>query len=896
VKRILLTLVLLANTAPQLPALTSYWEDANQQAVFVVEGEGYAMRVATQPARILSLRAGNREMLGPAGAVPWAESAGQRVMPAAKDLVPDWDVHTGQKMKPATSSRARMNVWRASPHYWEIHLRDIPFVPDSAAEKPLRGHLVIHAHPDRAHFELRFEPEDGPAPMAAGWTAPVTDASLGAAERRKILRAPGIAVLAPPGGEFTRDGREWRARAGAAWWVVRPFVEAKSDGGLFAEEIDPLPAADFTADDGWWPGYEARSGLYILEMTAHRGAFTFENAWKVPSRRMVTPVTVPVPPEPRGITVMARTGTGNLEAGAVTDPHGFPRAIPAFVAKNFAGENEEPDDRAFGDIIFPLALGPEEPREHLVMGLYQTWGRLMLKQVSSIRFFNIYWHLSTGLSETTCFTHAWMNIRDTLVSIPDFRPYSGPFLMGQPQHDCFSWPGFLNYETEEGTVRPMYRRTEFHSIAPCLAHFTMHFGTADDTADMTVESWEIPQTDEARTFLRIRYRWDKPATVAGDARKHFRWLQMFEKYPARDFVWLDGDGKERTVPAKPGSKFPIGAPLAAEWPYAGAHEGRNNFGTLMLVTRLEGQLGGQKVTRTHVTADFGKENGTYAFTTGSKSLRLQPGDFLEADIVLMPHGEVTTPFHKPNREREHWGKRPPVLSQVTRGTKVRDFPATVRADDDAATFRVTGGLNMLPLVVEGFTGRAVPLLWKDGLWQDQQQHGGDGYQVDASADGTFRFTFNYAIRGTEEHDLAVSLLRAGAPVTSLRDRNGLPVVTATAETDFRLASPALFAPGRNELAPGRLTIFSGRAKEIAAVPVSFIPRDQSAVVECAAWDPERIAMTIEGSGRLEVGHRIRGRHYRVRIGTEEQRLTADSDTMTFDVPPGRHQVLITTIP
>ena len=895
-KNILLSLFLLATATPRLAALTSFWEDAAQRDVFVVEGDGYSLRVATHPARILSVRAGERELLGAAGAAPWVGSAGQRLIPAAKDVVPDWEVHTGQKMKPATSSRARMNVWRATPHYWELHLRDIPFVPPQAAAKPLRGHLVIHAHPDRVHLELRFEPEDGQAIDTAGWTAAVTDAQTGAADGRPVLRSPGAAALAPPGGAFSANGDEWSAPAQDAWWVIRPVAGGQNDAGLFAAETDPVPAADFAAQDGRWSGYDPRSGLYVLEMTAHRSAFTFENAWKVPSRRMVTPVTVPAPSQPRRITVMARTGTGNLEAGAVTDPHGFPRAIPCFVAKNFAGENEEPDDRAFGDILFPMDLGPDRPREHLVMGLYQTWGRNMLKQVSSIRFFNIYWHLSTGLSETTCFTHAWMDIRDRLVSIPDFRPYSGPFMMGQPQHDCFSWPGFLNYETKEGTVRPMYRRTDFHSVAPCLAHFTMHFRTADDAAAMSVEAWEIPQTDEARTFLRIRYAWDKAAVVQGDARRNFRWLQMFEKYPVRDFVWLDADDQERTVPAKPGSKFPVGAPLAAAWPYAGAHEGRSNFGSIMLVTRLEGQLGGQKVTRAHVTADFNKDSGLYAFTTGEKSLALRPGDYLEADILLMPHGEVTAPFHKPNREREHWGKRPPVVSLVTRGTKLRDFPATVRADNNAAAFRVTGGLNMLPLVVEGFSKQAVPLLWKDGLWQDQQQHGGDGYQVDRVADGTCRFTFNYPIRGTEEHDFVVSLLQSAAPIASLSDRNGMPVVTAAEKTDFRLESPVLFAPGRNTIPRKGLVGFSGTAGEIRAVPVVFSPRESEATVECAAWEPGTIGMTVDGAGWMEIGQRIRGRAYRVTTGKTEKIITAESDLIAFDVPPGRHEVTITSIP
>lgn len=891
----LLLLGLATATASAANALTSYWEDAAQREVFVVSGRDYELRVATHPAKILSLRASGREVLGPGGAVPRVKDGGVWMEPAAREVVPPWEVHTGQKMKPATSSAARMNVWRASPEYWEIHLRDIPFVAPEASEqgRPLRGHLVIHAHPDRVHLELRLEPAAEQMPEQAAWLVNANGTIAAAAGDRPTLSLGGNAgVLAPPGGSFSPDGKEWVAPAGAAFWVLRPAAPDAAADKLFAEEISPLDADSFSAVDGQWLGYDQPSGLYVLEMLANRRAFTFENAWKVASRRMETPVVVPASATPRSVTVLARSGTGNLEAGVVTDPQGFPRAIPAFVVKNFAGEKEETDDRAFGDIIFPLQVGPDQPREHRVMGLYQTWGRNMLKQVSSIRFFNIYWHLSTGLSETTCFTHAWMNIRNTLVSIPDFRPYSGPFLMGQPQHDCFSWPGFLNYRTKDGEIFPMYRRTEFHSIAPCLAHFTMHFRTGDDAADLAVEAWEIPQNDEARTFLRIRYAWDKPAKIEGDARKNFRWLQMFEKYPVREIVWLDADGKERSTKANGGENFPLGTPLAKNWPYAGAHEGRDNFGTIMLVQRLEGRLGGRPVERAHLTAKFGEENGHYAFTTDQASLSLIAGDFLEADILLMPHGEVTTPFHKPNRERLHWAERPPRVSAVARGTKLRDFPATLRATDDAAAFRVTGGLNMIPLIVGGFSARATPMLWKDGLWQDQQHHGGDGYQVDAEDGGTFRFTFNYPIRGTEEHDLVVSLLRTSVPLLRLRDRNGLPVAKAAATTDFAITSPALFAPGRNVAAGPGLFAFSGRAEEIAAVPVSFTPATDGAAVTCEAWNTDDVNLHLTGGGELVVGHRVPGAEYVVTLGREVKSLRAGDDTLALTIPAGEVHVRI----
>ncbi|MCU0794048.1 MAG: hypothetical protein MUE42_14625, partial [Opitutaceae bacterium] len=193
--------------------LTSFWEDATQREVFVVAG---------------------RDLLGPEGASPWAELPdGTRLIPAPRDFIPNWQVHTGQKSAPAVTSAARMNVWRATPVYWEIHLRDIPFVPDGApaSAPPLRVHLVIHAHPDRAHLEFRAESAMGaPNPLALGWTIhPSAPAPrIQPLNTREALAWPGsAALLAPLGGDFA-SGAAFTARApaAAAWFVLRP---AKTD-------------------------------------------------------------------------------------------------------------------------------------------------------------------------------------------------------------------------------------------------------------------------------------------------------------------------------------------------------------------------------------------------------------------------------------------------------------------------------------------------------------------------------------------------------------------------------------------------------------------------------------------------------------------------------------------
>ncbi len=887
--------------------LTSHWDDAGQKEIFVVAGDSYELRLGTHPARILSLRSNGRELLGPGGASPWIRTAdGTRLVPAPRNLVPSWEVHTAQESLPAKSSAARMNIWRATPNYWEIHLRDIPFLaPDAPPDAPpLRVHLVIHAHPDRVHMEFRAEAAAGQAaPVRLGWTfdTQATPHLHQLGNYAAIDFAGSAALLAPPAGGFTQNARDTLAfaPASAPWFVLRPSGPDTTPESLFLDELSPLAASAFAADThGVWSGYDPASGLYLLDLLSNRPAFSFDAAHKVPSRRIETAITAPLLSTPRTLTIMARTGLGNLEAGVLADKHGFPRAVPAFVAKNFAGENEEPDDTAYGDILFRLDLGPNQPREHRVLALFQTWGDHMLKQVSSIRFFNIYWHLSTGLSETTCFTHAWMSIRGDLVSIPDFRPFSGPFMMGQPQHDCFSWPGFLNYETAAGSVRPLYERTDFHSIAPNFSRFTMRFRSSDDAARLAVEVLEIPQSDEMRTFLRLRYDWDKPVTLTGDTRRTFRWLQTYEKNLPRELLWLPAVGPGRTIPVPktPAANAPpllLAEPLSAAGPYAGVHEQKNNYSSLMLITRIAGRLGGHAIERAFLTAEFDDNNGIYAFVAEQADLKIKAGDWLEADVLLMPHAEINPPLFKATREREYWFERAPHIATVAVGTKRADFPATVRADHDVARFTVTGGLDTLPLIAEGFSAPGVPLLWKGNLWQNQQLHGGDGYQVDRDpADGTYRFTFVYPIRGTEEHNLTISLLAVdGAEVVNLRDENGLPVALLDGEGHYSVKSPQVFLPGENVIPHGSgLVESSGRAREVRAVPIQFEPSSGKSLLRVLSFSEDftEVEITSDG-GTLTIGHRVPGHSYSIRQGDEATPtlLTVDGPDLVIPVTPSQ---------
>ncbi|HEV3122827.1 MAG TPA: hypothetical protein VGY53_13025, partial [Isosphaeraceae bacterium] len=393
----------LAGAAPEVEplykkVLTVRWEDAEQKNVFVVEGAHYQCRVSTLPARILSLKIDGKDLLGPDGALLACEDAqGVHYVPVPAEFVPKWNVWQGQGYAPARSSRARMNIWSASPYYWDAHLLDIPLlsandVKEKPDAKPLRGELIFHAMADRLGIEIRASEFQGQAkPVRAVWTGLLGGTTKGqkGAESLLVLQSAGAScgVLGPPGASF--DAQAGQALApltgehNSTYWVIRPMGGSDAIESVFEPDLEPLPASVVAVENGAWLGYDPPSGLYRMQSHARLSAFQFEAAYKNPVRRIESDLLVKNDQTPRTILVKCATGVGNLEAAVLADLHGFPLPDPAFVCKNFAGEREEPDDAAFGDSYFPLRFAPGEHLRVKVLHPFQDWGLHPLKQVSS---------------------------------------------------------------------------------------------------------------------------------------------------------------------------------------------------------------------------------------------------------------------------------------------------------------------------------------------------------------------------------------------------------------------------------------------------------------------------------------------------------------------------------
>jgi hypothetical protein len=746
-------------------------------------------------------------------------------------------------------------------------IRVLPLPPPLPPEdQPVRGELVFHTYADRLNLEFRLDPAPGQAaPVQALWRSvrPTSAPVLLDRRRPAVLFGsdPGaVAVLGTAGSRF-EDGH-WTAplsgtRPGTHW-TLRP---GRDPDALFLDELSPLASDAVAVTDGHWLGYDPPSGLYLVESTGARAAFSFEAAYKVPNRRMASTIRLRNDQTPRSVVVKCLSGVGNLEASVLTDTAGFPLPVPALICKNFGGEMEEPDDSGYGDAYFPLDLAPLEEREFQVLHLFQNWGDHMLKQVSSIRFFQIYWHLSTGLSETTCFTLAWWRSGQSYYRIPDFRPMSGPMFPSQPQHGCEQFPGFLQYNRD--TTRLVYERTVFHQISPNLARFTLHYHTSDGAATGHVTAMEIPQRDEMRTFLRMRYDWHRPVKIEGDAREEFRWMNM-NHWAARPelLLWSERDGETRIQPLEGDGPQLVAEELCDTAPFIGAHGSDDRYHAFLLVQSFRARLGGRDRTTVVASASARSAGAEYWLGVDESELELQPGDFIEADIMLMPHGERTVPGFKEERERDRYGLNAPRVTAVDIGEALGQFPAEIRARDEVAAFTIDGGYDYLPFIVEGFASWKVPLLWKDSSWQDQQVHGGDGYQVEPDGNGGYRFTFVYPGREGQTHRFLVTRAASTAGIQRVFDRNGRVVLEAGGTGRFELKAPVLFGPGTNRLAAGDPVVaFSGEAARVEQVPVTAsVAEGECAVVLLPADGDSREA----AGGMLEVNlpagsHRVRVR-------------------------------------
>lgn len=634
---------------------------------------------------------------------------------------------------------SRINLYRRGPYYHEVHWFDVQCVSAAGEALPAKGEVVFHCYPEKLHVAviLHAVGDIGPGRVRIA-TSPGFQGRIAGQDRAQEWF------------EGLSEGKKVSAYTAMAW---------PADPNYPVEVAPPADSQTLELLEGVEATYDPIRGSYMLT-SDNPGGFNYhfyenQNHYETVRFRLSNDAT------PRKVYIChaTRQSPGSVECGAILDESGHMLPVMIQISKNFAGEKEEPfynpTDIPFSETFYPLYMGAGETREITSLHLYQNWGNHPLKQFSSLGAWMDYYHSSTGVTETTCFVPFKFGGLGG-VDIADYRPMSQRMWDSQPQHDNIAGHRFLMYQTGGKWHYAKYEGTTFRSTGPNWMDVGLQYTSEDGAMRVQVDSFELPQTDELRNFIHLRIDVLKPVAI-DSLGTDFRLLDITSRIQALRYkhtAWQPAEGELAVRELKAEDAVPVaGEPLGGPFPWATVYGEKKGCNAYVLQS-FEAHLGGQDrqpavMVQTHKSGDM-----NLALTVQGGAAQLRPGDYVDARFYLLPYGDDRNTYETPQADRVCYGVRAPQVTAVTHGEKLADFPTRLRAaQDGTARFALFGGLNYLPIIVEGLKDFRDPELQvKDGdTWRpvEHSKLGKDGYQVFVAEDGSFGCVFLVNTNGTE---------------------------------------------------------------------------------------------------------------------------------------------------
>lgn len=548
----------------------------------------------------------------------------------------------------------------------------------------------------------------------------------------------------------------------AAYFEIFPLSDGQVSTDLEAD-VEPLLSASMTATAGRTLGYDPVRGCYKVQ-TDNPGDFSY-HYYKDQNAYEAAAFSIQNGSNARRAYVLHETrhNPGTVECGVLLDEAGNTLPVTVQISKNFSGEKEEPfynpEDTAFSETIFPLYLDADEKRTLTSLHLYQNWGSHPLKQFSSLGAWMDYYHMSTGVTETTCYVPFLFAGLDG-VSIADMRPMSQKMWPSQPQHDNVAGHSFLRYQEEPGRWHFVeYTGTAFRSTGPNWADMSMSYLSDDGRAKVTIDVFELPQTDELRNFIHMRVDFLKDISVKdGDLARNVRLLNIASWVQGMRYTELaygGPSGDPTVVPIKlnegftaAGAALPAGDGFATVYP---DKKGANAY----IVRRFDGRIGGQPVFPGLSLIGQKDGNTILMLVPVTKAKEIKAGDWIETDLFLMPYGGDTEDWKPAQKAAFDFGLNAPKVTSVAVGSRISDFPTRIALNDEGvAEFSVTGGMNYIPIIAEGAKDYVCQRIYlmdngEKKLIDHARRGERDGYQVVAEQYGTFGFVFLVMTDGKE---------------------------------------------------------------------------------------------------------------------------------------------------
>ena len=552
-------------------------------------------------------------------------------------------------------------------------------------------------------------------------------------------------------------------------------------------EADRNIVVNTSYDSATFKGYDPLYGYYKFTVKGTGFTAAYHTS---PNKQYRVNFTVKGDKYDRTMYFMTYTVNGSLECAVMLDGDDMLLPVPLQVSKNFAGDGENTiynlDDASYGEVFFPMTLKANASAEYTVLNLYQNWGKVPLKQISSIQFHTPYYHLSTGVTETNCIVQLAIGGP----GLPDHRAMSAPFWPTQPQHNSGGGHQFMGGSSNTSVM--------IDSYGPTYCDIVLGYQALDGKIQATYTHTEFPQLDENRAFYEFVYTFTEDVTFDNFS-KQFRFYQVTDNNANNDNVYkylgyLDENNRSQHVEnnlSKTVNEYVLGdeCPYFTMFympTYLDSGYGKTNFGycnVSYLIYNCEITVDGQPYEAQFLIKNT--ENRVVLTLNIKEEITFKAGDTIKLNSIIMPWGsqDMNPPENEADRDPNAF-YYDTVIDEATgelyMDKNVRDVrentllnplhaiavenaeiiesvyvPKIKSTDGKTATFTLKGGNDNVAFRVYGFKKLTAPVLEElvDGNWTvvdissystpDQYNNGYyyDGYMVHYDGDGTYSYSF-----------------------------------------------------------------------------------------------------------------------------------------------------------